>query len=377
MAPQISQVQNTPRIPGLADFAVIGRGGSSVVYRAWENNLGRQVAVKIGQADPDTVEQFRAEARRTASLAPEAPVVEVFRLGITPSGQPFLVLEYLAGGSLSDRIRTNGAPLSVPEVLDVGIDVADALNAAHQRGILHCDVKPANVLLTCAGRARLADFGASTVLRSDATDIEHGALSVAHASPEQLRHGVALVASDLYSLGSTLYEGLCGRAPFDRLRERGVAGDHRPGRGSGARDSEEQWWRDRVISGPRPRIVRSDLPDGLAELIDQTLHLDPERRPGSAAEVAARLRTIRVAARRPEPVSGNSPDQWVPGLLASSDTVEPIRGASYRRAGRLTHHIGPGSGGRPPLSGHDDSGSIIGPQQRPSTGRSTSHEEFT
>lgn len=319
MSPEISRLQDTPLIPGLADFAMIGRGGFSVVYRAWEDGLGRMVAVKVGRAGPNTIEQFRAEARRTAGLAPIAPVVQVYRLGVTSPGRPYLVLEYLAGGSLSDRIRTNGAPLSVPEVIDVGIDVADALNAAHQRGILHCDVKPANVLLTSAGRARLTDFGASTELRSDTADLEQGAMSIAHASPEQIHHGVAWVTSDLYSLGSTLYEALCGRAPYDRP--------------SGDAERDEHRWHDPMISGPRPRIVRSDLPTGLSEVIDQMLRVDPERRPRSAVEIADRLRTIRAAVRR--------------------------------------------SGGRPPLSSQDDSGSITSPQLRPSTVRSPTHEEFT
>jgi eukaryotic-like serine/threonine-protein kinase len=195
----------------------LGRGASAEVYQALDLELDRRVAVKLvhpGLAGDDRfVRRFQAEARAVAALN-HPNIVQIHDWG-REDGQPFLVLEYLAGGSLRDLLR-RGAPLGTPEVARLGAQTAHGLNFAHRTGIVHRDIKPANLLFDDAGDAHITDFGLARAM-ADATLTEHiGTVfgTARYASPEQATGENVGSASDVYSLGIVCYEALVGEAPF-------------------------------------------------------------------------------------------------------------------------------------------------------------------
>ncbi|MEZ5227274.1 MAG: serine/threonine-protein kinase [Acidimicrobiales bacterium] len=134
----------------------MGRGGFGVVYRAVETELDRTVAIKVltGDFDDRARVRFDRERRAMGSLSGHANIVTVYRSGFTQRDQPFILMEYLAGGTIADRLRREGR-LPWPDVVQLGIEIARALGAAHRLGVLHRDVKPGNILLGATGLAKL------------------------------------------------------------------------------------------------------------------------------------------------------------------------------------------------------------------------------
>ena len=201
-------------VPGYELGEIIGEGAFGAVYRAVQPSLGRDVAVKAIRAeladDPRFVQRFETEAQLVARL--EHPhVVPLYDFWRQP-GAAFLVFRLLRGGSLADRISTG--PLSLAEVSRMVEEIGGALAAAHALGIVHRDVKPANVLFDESGNSYLADFGIADG-GGDSLDVGlRSAGSPLYASPEQARDGVAGQASDQYSLAVVAWEALAGRAPF-------------------------------------------------------------------------------------------------------------------------------------------------------------------
>ena len=200
-------------IEGYADLVEIGRGGDSVVYKARDLAVERDVAIKVLSVDdPVRAERFVREIEITVELGRQHPnIVTVLAIGTTASGRPAIVMDYFERGSLHDQLRTRG-PLAVDEAVAVGVVVADALAFAHAHGVLHRDVKPQNVLVLPTSWV-LADFGIARLI-----DTEHTAsvetFTYRHASP-QLLDGLPPTASDdIWSLGSTLFTLLDGRPPF-------------------------------------------------------------------------------------------------------------------------------------------------------------------
>jgi len=195
--------------------ALIGRGAMGDVYRGVDVRLGRDVAVKLLRsdvvADFDAVERFGEEARSAARLS-HPSIVTVFDSGEW-RGRPFLVMECLPGRTLADEIAH--APLASGSVRRLGAELAAALAAAHDLGVVHRDVKPSNVLLTWDGRAKLADFGIAK--SADSTSRTQTGVIVgtpAYLAPERLEGHVATAESDVYALGVVLYEALTGARPF-------------------------------------------------------------------------------------------------------------------------------------------------------------------
>ena len=191
----------------------IGAGGYGTVYRAEQVQLGREVAVKVlkePEGDPDhrRIEAFLAEARVAARLS-DPHLVQVFDVG-EDDGTYFLSMELVRGGSLSQRIKRDG-PLSWQEAIGLLRDVAQALKAAHAAGLVHRDVKPGNVLLTEAGKAKLTDLGL-------AADDAHAG-TIAFMAPEQLRKQPLDGRTDIYALGCTVYAALAGHPPFQGDRK--------------------------------------------------------------------------------------------------------------------------------------------------------------
>ncbi len=205
-----------PEVPGLSDLAVLARGGYATVYRAWQRSVDREVAVKVEnrtlESDKDQ-RRFLREARAAGRMSSHPHVVDLFDVGVTVDGHPYMIME-LCEGTYAERMTSN--PLEAAEARYVGARIADALADAHALGVLHRDVKPANLLITRFGEPALADFGLAVLAetRESSITIE---LTPAYAAPEMFHHGRPVPASDVYALCATLYALIRGRPP--RWRE--------------------------------------------------------------------------------------------------------------------------------------------------------------
>ena len=199
----------------------LGGGGMGVVYEAEDLKLGRHVALKFIPenlaGDPKSLERFTREARAASQL--NHPNICTIH-GIEDNhGHPFIVMEKLEGESLKQHI--GGQPMKLEEVLDVGVQVADALSASHTKGIVHRDVKPANIFLTPGGPVKVLDFGLAKLVHNPGTEEDQSLTAVGiipgtavYMSPEQARSETVDARSDLFSFGVVLYEMATGKKPF-------------------------------------------------------------------------------------------------------------------------------------------------------------------
>src|SRR5215212_330399 len=208
--------------------AQIGTGGMSTVYRAFDTVLERPVAVKLMHRDmaghPDQLERFRREARAVAQLN-HPHIVQVIDAG-EDENMPYIVFEYVEGETLKDRIRRFGR-LPVPEAIAYAIEIAWALGAAHDRGIVHRDVKPQNVLVDEEGSAKVTDFGIARTLDQEGLTADGRVLGTTdYVSPEQALGHAVTGQSDLYSLGVVVFEMLTGDVPFHGENQVAVAMKH-------------------------------------------------------------------------------------------------------------------------------------------------------
>src|SRR5712692_698895 len=193
----------------------LGQGGMGEVFLAEDERLGRRVALKslplAAAADPEARERLRREARSLAALS-HPHVAAIYALE-TDGGRSCLVMEYIEGETLASRIARR--PLPIPEVIDIGISIAEALAQAHARGLIHRDVKPLNIIVDSKGAAKLTDFGVAYIegaTRLTAEGFTPGTAS--YMSPEQARGEGVDPRSDLFSFGAVLYEGLTGTRAF-------------------------------------------------------------------------------------------------------------------------------------------------------------------
>jgi serine/threonine-protein kinase len=300
----------------------IGRGGMGEIFRATDTTLGRAVAVKLiderHARDPSVRERFTREALAVARLSGNPNIVTIYDVGVHGE-RPFIVMEYLAGGSLEQKLRTDGAQ-SPRDALEWLEQTANALDAAHREGIVHRDVKPANLLLDRYGRVHVADFGiASAAGLGSLTQTGTVLGTASYLSPEQALGERTTAASDLYSLGIVAFELLTGRRPFEGDSVAAEAAAHVTG----------------VV--PSVRDVDPTLPAELDPVFAQALAKDPARRYGTAAEFVAALRhsleeaagTTRVLVPARAPDRRNRPRWLLPlvGLLLAAGAGGGIAGA--------------------------------------------------
>ena len=200
------------KIPGFEIQKVVGRGACGVAFLAMDVVLNRPVAIKVLSGTVDDRQQLLNEAETIASLK-HPGIVSVLQVGEI-DGEPFLVMDYLDGGSLADRLRR--APLSVEKTVALSLRILEAVQHAHDHGIIHRDIKPGNILLDGDGNPHVADFGLARKLDGQQTLHATGSVvgTPAYMSPEQARGERANEQSDVYSIGAVLYEMLCGRPPF-------------------------------------------------------------------------------------------------------------------------------------------------------------------
>ena len=244
---------------GFDDVEEIGHGGFGVVYRCAQPMLDRAVAVKVLTADldSDSLARFLREQRVMGRLSGHPHIVHVFQVGVLASGRPFIVMPYHAKDSLEVVIRRHGT-LDWRETLSIGVKLAGALEVAHGAGILHRDVKPANILLSDYGEPQLTDFGIARIAGAFQTATGLIACSPAFTGPEVLEGGAPTPASDVYSLGATLFCALTGHAalsaaPASRWSRSSCASPRNLSRTCASRDYQLTWPR---LSNGRWRGIR-------------------------------------------------------------------------------------------------------------------------
>ena len=261
------------------------------VFLVHDAVLERDVALKVLRSqyrgDEEFYERFGREARSAASLS-HPNIVQVYDRGETPDGTCYIAMEYVSGGTLKDRLDERG-PIEPERALAVTAQVAEALWAAHERGVVHRDIKPQNILVTDMGHLKVTDFGiarAASAATISATNAVFG--TAGYLSPEQALGEPATPRSDLYSLGIVLYEMLTGVVPYRADNPVAVCMKH--------------------VTEPLtpPRRLDPTIPEAVDALVVKMLAKDPADRPASASELLDDIETVRkgVPPTAPTPRTG-------------------------------------------------------------------------
>jgi serine/threonine-protein kinase len=286
------------------DARRLGHGGMGDILVATDTVLDRQVVIKLlaerFAEDESIRERFTREALAAARLSGAPNIVTIFDVGETEAGRPFIVMEYLSGGSLDERLRHG--PVPPGQSLEWLEQAALALDAAHAAGIVHRDVKPGNLLLDADDNVHVADFGVARATGLDSMTVAGTVLGTAgYLSPEQARGDPAGPASDRYALGVVAFELLTGERPFQRDTTAAEAAAH--------------------VNEPVPSIHERNpaLPPALDRTFRHALAKDPADRPESSAELVTALRRALAAPEQPPPrtlVSGRARHPWrVPAII--------------------------------------------------------------
>ena len=296
----------TPYVPGMTGLSVMARGGYATVYRATQVSVGRDVAIKMENRTLDSPRdqaRFLREARAAGRMSSHPHVVDLFDVGVTVDQHPYLIME-LCDGSYLDRMRVS--PLGAEEARDLGVKIADALVHSHASGVLHRDVKPANILYSHFNSAVLADFGLAVIGEIRDASVTLEVLTPAYAPPETFSHDVPTGAVDVYSLCATLYAVMHGRPPrWDT--------DHSP---SLVTLME-------LFHRPVPDLP--GVPRALTDVLRCGMANDPKSRP-TAAELRGMLSTLRLSPDDQRPPAVYPETAFVPPRPAADNTPTVRRG---------------------------------------------------
>ncbi|MCW2600359.1 MAG: serine/threonine protein kinase [Frankiales bacterium] len=286
---------------------LVGRGGTAEVWQATDTSLDRVVALKLVTVAHDESSARAADEARTLARLSHPSLVQVYDAGTDASGRPWVVMEFVDGETLADAIRRG--PLAVRRITEIGLAVAEALDHVHTQGLVHRDVKPANVLMGRGGRVKLTDFGIARLV--DAAKVTSTGLMVGTASylaPEQVAGEVVGPPTDIYACGLMLLEALTGRREYEGPAvEAAMARLH------------------------RPPVIPSTLPAGWGPLLTAMTARVAAERP-TAGEVARVLRTmISGETTTVLPPSAAADAQATRALPVAAPTVVPVK-KSRRRA---------------------------------------------
>jgi len=268
-------------VPGVEGAEEIGAGGFGWVYRAFQPAFDRTVAVKVLRGrilDRRVLERFRRECKAIGAVSGHPNIVHVYDAGTTAGGHPYIVMEFLAHGSLADRLDREG-PLRWTEVGRIGVKLAAALHTAHRAGVLHRDLKPENILVSEYGEPLLADFGIARVEGAKETTGGGVKASLAHAPPEIMAAQRADERADVYSLGSVLHTLLTGIPPFLQADDENVLAVLA-----------------RLSTDTPPDLRTHGVPGPIAHAIDRAMAKRPEDRPASAVAFGRELQAAQNAA---------------------------------------------------------------------------------
>ena len=310
---------------------MLGQGGMSAVYKATDPNLKRVVAVKMIHphlsSDPDFVKRFEEEATAVAQLR-HPSIIQVYDFNHDDDNY-YMVLEFVPGETIQEhlkRLNASGRHLSVTKAIEYIADICDAVDYAHQRGMIHRDIKPANLMLNVMGQAILMDFGIAKIVggqRHTATGAVVG--TAMYMAPEQIKGENPDRRADIYSLGVTLFEMLGGRPPFEADSAMTLMMMH--------------------VNDPVPdvRDLNPDVPDDLVAVVNKSLAKDPNERYQTAAQMAAALRNVLgriksgASAQAPAPPGATTvekPDMMIPAgpgatVVETGDMPSASPGATY------------------------------------------------
>jgi serine/threonine protein kinase len=274
----------------------LGRGGMGVVYKAWQHRLSRLVALKVlrggSLADAMERERFRTEAEAAARLQ-HSNIIQIYEVGEC-AGQPYVALEFVDGGSLAQKFA--GAPLPPQHAATLLETLARAMHYAHQRGVVHRDLTPSNVLMTADGQPKIVDFGLAKLVVGGACQTQSGAIlgTPSYMAPEQAAGKSSEVgpATDVYALGAILYEALTGRPPF---------------KADTPLDTVLLVASEEPVS---PRRLQPRTPHDLETICQKCLAKQPRKRYASADHLAEDLRRFLAG----EPIHARPVGRWEQGV---------------------------------------------------------------
>jgi serine/threonine-protein kinase len=284
---QVEERRSTSQLPGYQLLGMIGKGAMAKVYKARQLSLDRAVAVKVlpkrMSDSEDFVARFYAEGRAAARLS-HSNIVQAIDVGSTPDGFHYFVMEYIEGKTLFDLMTPppvgEGKAFTEAGTLDIAVQMAEALNHAHERGLIHRDVKPKNIILTPQGVAKLTDLGlARAVSDTAAAQSEAGKAygTPYYISPEQIRGDVDIdFRADIYSLGATMYHMLTGRPPFEADTPTAVMHKHL-----------------KEALKP-PDHVNTALSAGVSEIIEVSMAKNRDERYTSTQDLLEDLRAVQM-----------------------------------------------------------------------------------
>ncbi len=284
----------------------LGSGGMSIVYRAHDLMLERTVAIKLLRKDysnnPQFRQQFRQEAKAAARLThPNIATVHDFGLD---SNQIFIIMEYVPGNDLKSLLREHGR-MDVTESIDLIIQACAGIGYAHRAGLVHCDIKPQNMLVTPDGHLKVVDFGIARALASISPDEKSEIVwgSPHYFSPEQAAGNAPSPASDVYSLGIVLYEMLTGQLPFNGETPEQLADQHR------------------LSLPPSPRKINPSIPAALEQILLKVLSKEPAARYRTADQLGSVLKNSLTQTYSPPVELSSPPASAIPVELENEDNA--------------------------------------------------------